>query len=338
MVKVQFICKKRVDSYGASFGLLNSAKFVSDMLQWHDIDSEVITVQDNNAIDREVTRFKPTHVVIEALWVVPEKFVELAKRHPKIQWIVRIHSKVPFLAQEGIALQWVRKYEELRKTGINILMSPNSPEMKVALDALGVKNVLLPNIYDPFAYTYENRPKCLFENNEHLNIGCFGAIRPMKNHLQQAIAAIKLADELGKTLRFHINGNRIEQRGEEVLKNVRAAFDSTPHKLIEHAWMPHFEFLSLVMSMDLGLQVSLSESFNIVAADFALCDVPIVGSEDIDWLSSWYTADPNNVDSIKKVAKRALWLKKIDGQRLNRWNLKKYNKWSQKTWLKYFAC
>lgn len=338
MSKVLFICKRRVDSYGVSFGLLNSAKFVSNMLNWYGVESKVVTVADNNGIDREVSQFKPTHVMIEAIWVVPEKFTVLARLHPNVEWIIRVHSKAPFLAMEGIALSWLRAYQDLAATGIKIKIAPNSPEMHKALIELGMPSVLLPNFYDPYGFYYDERPKarCLQESGV-LNIGCFGAIRPMKNHLQQAVAAIGLADDLGMKLRFHINGNRIEQRGEEVLKNVRAAFRNTPHELVEHEWMSHFDFLGLVMTMDLGMQVSMSESFNIVAADFAVNHIPIIGSRDIDWLSGLYVADPNSIEDIKKKAKRALWLRKLGAQELNHWGLKTYNKWSKNTWLKFLS-
>lgn len=336
MAKILFICKKRVDSYGISFGLLNSAKFVSNMLNWYGIESKVVTVQDNNGIDKEVKEYKPTHVIVEAIWVVPEKFAILSHLHPNVQWIVRVHSKAPFLAMEGIALDWLRKYQEIAASGIKLVIAPNSPELHHGLNEIGMPNVLLPNFYDPYGFFYDERPKpTLTKEIGVLNVGCFGAIRPMKNHLQQAIAAMGLADDKGLKLRFHINGNRMEQRGEEVLKNIRAAFRGTKHELVEHEWMTHFNFLGLVMTMDLGMQVSMSESFNIVAADFAVNNVPIIGSQDIDWLSWIYVADPNSAEDIKRVAKRALWLKKFSVQELNAWGLKKYNKWSKETWLSY---
>ena len=38
----------------------------------HSDKDEVVV--DNNGIDKEITEYKPTHVFIEGLWVVPEKF------------------------------------------------------------------------------------------------------------------------------------------------------------------------------------------------------------------------------------------------------------------------
>jgi hypothetical protein len=54
--------------------------------------------------------------------------------------------------------------------------------------------------------------------------------------------------------------------------------------------MEHHDFLRLISKMDIGLQVSLSESFNIVTADCIVKRVPVIVSEEISW-----------VDDISKV-------------------------------------
>src|ERR1019366_185850 len=114
--RVLFIIKKRViysDNYSAqaiSSGLVNSATFVSNMLNENDIESKVIQVIDNNCIDREVRTYGPDIVFIEAMWVVPEKFEILHKLHPKVKWVIRIHSETPFMANEGMAIDWLFAY------------------------------------------------------------------------------------------------------------------------------------------------------------------------------------------------------------------------------------
>ena len=93
MKKVLFILKRREDfqaskhsQIGLSTGLYNSASFVNDMLLANNIESNLEVVIDNNDIDRVVTKYRPTHVIIEALWVVPTKFAELQKIHPNVTW------------------------------------------------------------------------------------------------------------------------------------------------------------------------------------------------------------------------------------------------------------
>jgi hypothetical protein len=116
----------------------------------------------------------------------------------------------------------------------------------------------------------------------------------MKNNFQQALAAIEFAEKIGKRLRFHVNTSRIEQSGENVVKNLRNLFEDSPHVLIEHGWYHHKEFLEVIRQMDIGMQVSFSESFNIVTADFVKAGVPIVASDDITWMPGFLKTSPTS--------------------------------------------
>src|SRR5689334_13150548 len=100
---------------------------------------------------------------------------------------------------------------------------------------------------------------------EIINIASFGSLRPFKNQLIQAVAAIVFAEQKDKILYFHINSTRMEQGGESVIKNIKALFEGTDHKLVEHGWLEQHHFLELVSRMDLGMQISFTESFNLVA-------------------------------------------------------------------------
>src|SRR6266404_3865595 len=148
--KILFICKIRNDFYGPSFGLINSCRFISNALAQYGIESKVISVVDNNSIDKEVHQYNPTHVFIEALWVVPSKFEELIPLHPNVQWYVRIHSKIPFLAGEGMAIDWLRDYQELSLAYPTLHIAANSMDV-VESFAICYNAVMgyFPNIYEP---------------------------------------------------------------------------------------------------------------------------------------------------------------------------------------------
>lgn len=172
-----------------------------------------------------------------------------------------------------------------------------------------------------------------------MHIGVFGAIRPFKNHLVQAVAAIKFANSIDKTLYFHINGSRLEQKGEEVYKNLKALFKNNDrHKLVDHKWLDHMDFISLIAKMDLGMQVSFTESFNIVTADFVKNNIPIVVSKDIAWMNRLYkVSNPNSVDDIVHTLKVAWHGKKFNLQRVNRIALDTYNEKSLEVWKTYLG-
>jgi len=333
MPKILFICKQRNDKYGVSFGLINSCHFVCNALKKHGIEAKTVQVVDNNSIDREVTLFRPTHVFIEALWVVPDKFHVLIPLHPTVKWFIRLHSRIPFLSNEGIAIEWLRRYHkeiQLVYPG-KFFISANNIDIQHSLsNAFGIDVKYYPNIYCPPDYPKVHVP---YNAKTFIDIGCFGAIRPMKNHTYQALAAISFGNAINKKIRFHVNSNRIEQKGEPTLKNLEKSFEGSRHQLIGHDWTDHKKFIGLVRSMDLGMQVSFSESFNIVAADFVDNDIPIVGSPEINWLSPLYQADPNDMQSIIETLAIAYYGRYINLQWLNKWGLKRYNKRSTNIWL-----
>lgn len=339
--RVLFILKKRGE-YGdyvqsdtgawgnrSHTGLHHSVRYVVDMLRYQGIDAASVEVQDNNDIDREVSRHKPSHVIIEALWVVPSKFEILTKLHPAIQWWVRLHSELPFMAQEGIAIDWVFGYLKYP----NIAIAANSGRLARSLEHLTKREV----IYAPNYYPLEPLVYQPAQGQDYFEVGCFGAIRPLKNQLTQAVAAIIFADAQRLRMRFHINGDRVEQGGLPILHNLKALFANSHHKLVEHEWLDAAEFHALVRQMDMGLQVSLSETFNIVSADFAVANVPLVVSPEVRWAAREFQAHPNSdADIAGKMG--VAWAGRLtDLQRHNYRGLARYDQESQAAWLRALA-
>ncbi len=337
-IKVLFICKKKKSSGPGPYtqvissGLLNSATFVNNMLVANGIESKIVEVQDNNDIDREVHSYKPTHVIIEALWVVPSKFEVLTKLHPDVKWIIRLHSEVPFLANEGIAMEWIFGYMKYP----SIIVSVNSRRIEKELNTVLPKPVLyLPNFY-PVDFKIKFNWTASEQGNV-INIGCFGAVRPMKNHLLQAMVAIDFANSIGRKLNFHINATRIENNGDPVLKNIRNLFaNQTEHILVEHAWLSHDDFVKLIASMDVLMQVSMSETFNIVTADAVNSNVPVIVSDEIKWVSSLYKVEPTNAIMMKKKLRLAWWTKWFNLQWINKAFLWINSISAKNIWVDYF--
>lgn len=329
--------------YSTSTGLKNSVQFLVDMFENIGIESKQVTVIDNNSIDKEVYDYKPTHVIIEALWVVPSKFDELLPLHPGVQWIVRLHSQLPFMALEGVAFDWIMGYLKYQ----DVSVAANADEMTSIIRDLAQiahpnwsdhlinkKVVLLPNFYP---YDTKN-PKNPQKDPYVLDIGCFGAIRPFKNQLMQAVAAMRFATALGRPLRFHINDTRKDQGGEAILRNLQNIFANTGHELVTHDWASHEDFLKILGDMDLGMQVSFSETFNIVSADMVVTNLPIVVSDEISWADPKTFADPNDIESItQKLSSVTHWLRKSNLLTSNRRGLKQYCERSKSIWKQFLT-
>jgi hypothetical protein len=290
--------------------------FVKNWLEKIGVPVSLKVIVDSNSIDREVVEFKPTHCITEAVFVPPEKFRELVKLHPTVLFVVRVHSELGFLANEGMSIEWLRAYDDIP----GVLVAFNSSHTKRDLEAAEVIafSAFLPNIYPaPIKPNWWD----LFKRGVHkklgighywcpasgrINIGLLGAIRPLKNGLQQAVAAIEVAERLCVRLALHINSGRVEQRGEPNLKNIRALFAGTEHSLVEYDWLPREEFLALVRTMDVGLQVSFTESFSIVSADFVGQGIPVVASPAVRWLPYVAQASPIDGKDIANKLENAL--------------------------------
>lgn len=306
-------------------GLYHSALFVVQMLRLAGVAAKLVQVCDNNDIDREVAAFRPDIVVIEALWVVPEKFEVLSRLHPEVRWVVRLHSEIPFLAYEGIAMRWISDYVRHRNVSVacNSHYATRDVESVVGDDAVHY----LPNFYPAGTFRFK-RPTRTWD------IGCFGATRPLKNQLLQGLAAIEFARQTNHGLRFHINV-RPEQGGDSVLKNLRALFQETGFQLVEHGWAQREQFLAILSRTDIGMQVSFSETFDITAADTATLGIPLVTSKEVVWSAEESQADTTNAASIVNRLKAVVGYRSGEIVLENIARLRSYCNDSRAQWLKF---
>jgi hypothetical protein len=322
----------KITNIKLSSGLVNSVKFVVEMLKYKKINASYVQVNDGNEIDSWVTKEQPTHVIIEALWVTPKKLNELVDLHKTVKWYVRLHSEIPFLSNEGVAFSWLFQYIKIPNVNISANSLRIVNELQIVLET--------PVIYLPNYYKLEPN----YKKNKNLksldviNISCFGAIRPMKNQLLQAVSAIIFSKEINKKINFHINVNREETGGNSVLKNIRSLFENTDNVLVEHPWCDHDSFMEIVKTMDIGMQVSFSETYNIVAADLVNAGIPIVVSEEIKFVDdSCVVKTTSSADIVKKL-KGIYYVYNLNRLiEINRYLLERDSNESIKYWIRFVS-
>ena len=324
-----------------SHGLNNSCRFVVDMLNDAGVEAKLVQVCDDNDIWKEIVAYEPTQVVLEAYFARPKKITDLNARFPGLPIIVRGHSSTPFLAEDTVGFPYALGY---LAAGAAVAQNDmrHAKEMRFLAQSLfGLSEdeahrrvPYLPNYYPLERDPIPTKPN----DGVFVDVGCFGAIRSFKNHVGQAIAALMFAERIGRTLRFHINGDRLERGGQAVSMALEAIFAGGQAELVRHAWIPtHDAFLALVAEMDIVTQVSFAETFNIVGADAASQGVPLVTSPEIPWGSFFFRADPTNVPEIAHKMHAAWEARYLRRDNPNRLGLKDFDHRSKQAWLEYLG-
>ncbi len=333
--KVLFLLKKR-HSYGAvychvSFGLKTSCQKVAEALELNGIETKIVEIVDTNSIDKEVHDFRPTHCILEALFAQSDKLPAIFKLHPKVKFEVRVHSLTPFLTStEANAIKFLQEYNELSAEFPQFRISCNNLEFAKEMKySLGMDLDYLPNIF-----LYSNLPFRRKENSRIIKIGCFSALRPLKNIGISAEAAIGFCEKQGKVCHFYINFDRIEN-GQAVLKNLRSLFANSEHKLIECPWVEYKDHLEIMAQMDLNMQVSLSETFNLSASSSVALNIPVIVSPEISFVASPYQANPTRIESIISKLEFAYLTRNLNLQIVNKFLLNAHNKKAISVWLDF---
>lgn len=326
--------------WSANSGLFNSAAFVVDMLNASGVAARLIQINGESEASGPILACKPTDVVIEAFFVSPATLNALTKTYPLVRFFIRSHSEIPFLSHDSVAMGWIAAYLNNPSMHIASNTARSVADLQNVAQAyfphwdratVAARVVLLPN-YHPVSAPLPRIPSPF----GILNVGCLGAIRPPKNILEQAICAMAVSRILGKTLNFHVNTTRLEHLAGGTLTNIKSLFANSPNaNLIEHDWLARADFLDLCRRMDIGMQVSLTETYNIVSADFVQNNIPVIVSPEISWCDPRIQAFPTQGADI--INKMQIALRASSIVTSNRVGLLKYNDDSQACWLAMFG-
>lgn len=308
---IQLFKTRHIDTSEINYG--QKGLNVSTMLMHLELvrrgfNSSYFGVDDDNGIDRIIYFLHPTHLILNAFWYRPEKIELLCKKYPNVKFFLRCHSKLNFLSMEGNGIKRLLEYICLSENYKNVFVSSNNYSMVNDIQQVFNKYITwIPNLY------FMNKP---INNNiwtrksvAPLKIGIFCAMRPFKNVITQAGAAVSIGEKMNVPVEVHIITGREEMGGHTVVNSLKQMFNGiSPDKakLIEYPWMSHNDFLKLISNMHIGLQVTYTESFNIVAADFLSQNKPIMVSPSVTYLPNWWGLDPDNLENIANNTVRIL--------------------------------
>lgn len=288
---------------------LNVAGYATaKVLREHGIDVSVFPVRHNIDIVDSIELYnrsheKPlTHVVISAPWLSLYDIESMLKHFPHIQFVILSHSNVGFLQADADGMHLLREYHILARKFHNLRVGGNSAKfvewMRLAYGKEDI--VLLPNLY-PLADDVQ--PK-IWQRTRPLKIGAFGAVRPQKNFMTAAAAALVISRELNVPVELHMSFGG-EGDGQLTAPAIDQMLRGTQVIIVRHNWVYWDDFIKLVEQMDLMIQVSYTESFNMVTADGISVGIPSVVSPAIYWAPGRWMAEP---DDAQDVASTGIYL------------------------------
>lgn len=317
-VRLVLVYKNSVANYGISHtGLGVAAMLTAAVLRrlgfWVDVwaaengkelEDRIVVEQANATASGEVPI---SHVVIGAPWVSPLDLQHLAMKFPSITLAVVSHSNVAFLGADVRGIDYIREMALLTRTFTNFHVGGNCKKFAKWLHAAyDVPVPYLPNLYDTTSFVpHKPHHGGRVGSSGEIQVGCFGANRPLKNSITAAGAVLAMSKTHNVNVAFHVNVGRPE--GSRTLPAIKQMLSGRPRvRLVEDSWRDWSKFRELVGTMDILLQPSFTESFNLVTADGVAEGVPSAVSDALEWVPSTWMATADDAMDLAQVAMHLL--------------------------------
>ena len=297
-----FAANRNISHIGLGVAAINTAK----VLIAHGIKTAVWPIINAEDLRRRLQDRPARQVIISAPWIPSLELQALGNDFPDTQFSVNCHSNVGFLQADRNGVKLVREVMELEAASANIHLAGNSRRFCEWIRfAFSAPCAYLPNLY---YLNDEPYPLPRSFTGGTLKIGIFGATRPLKNIMSAAGAALEIARSLRAPLQLWVSAGRAEGGGEVVLGALTEMLNNLPAvELVLNGWQTWPRFRRTVGSMNLLLQPSYTESFNMVTADGVAEGVASVVSSAIDWAPDDWKADVDDALDIARVGRRLLY-------------------------------
>lgn len=219
--------------------------------------------------------------------------------------VLSIHSTICNLQTEEDAFARLLRFGN---SGIrNLRFTCPSPAECEGLNAVTEGNY----IYLPNTFSYELKEndiisnidrKCMTLERRPLRISLFCEYRPMKNMLTQVAAAVKYIEQHNRDTELHVFS---PANNNPIFKNIENICECKGIELVVHERMNNEECFRLQATMDIGMQVSLSETLSYVAFEQMVQGVPVIGSDSIPFatLNASYSSMPEMYDCMDELLK-----------------------------------
>lgn len=314
-MRVTFLIRKRQLPGTA---LENAANYDAAYLQSRGVTAQVIAVPEGDMVMPDQLAGE-TVVVEGAGWVPVGMLEKLIRRDCSV--IVRVHAAPEFL------------YSELPGTTITPYL--NAAQLVGARLGFVSKKLArwMDGEYIPIRYPvadWTGRSNGPTRTDGDIHLGAFGAVRPLKNHFGQMVAAAKTKGVWWPERRFyfHINATRIEG-GPGIVEELEAFGRRVGIALIRHSWEDPDVFKDKVIPLcNVGMFASFAESFCLTAADFVSANVPCVLSRHIPWSVAGCPTDTGGIaNALWSAIERPMTVREVQYRGLFSYAAEAENTW-----------
>ena len=279
-------------------GVMVSVRHLSNVLGKTGVPCDLDFYVDDDELKRKASLCKSSCLNIQGMSFRNDTIYEILNRHKNV--VVSIHSTMCNLQVEGDALP--RLLELGKKGNRNLTFTCPSESETCGLNSfMQVKYKYLPNTFSYETHSEEITDRVLKKkiSDRPVRISLICAYRPFKNMITQVAAVIMLAED--RPVELHIFDTAQKS---PVYHNIMAMLENSKVRLVMHEQAGNAECFKKEGMFDLGLQVSLSETFSYVAFEHMIQGVPVIGSTSVPFSSE--VARYSDVTDIKKKMEKIL--------------------------------
>lgn len=298
-----------ISHIGLGVSAMNTSQVLRSAGVWADVMTATSAAQLEQRIDATIDdalkmgQTQLSHVLVSAPWIPTNEWTRIVSKYPNISFGCISHSNVAFLHADANGVRLLREYIGLQHQWHNFVVGGNSSKFcEWAHRAYGSRLTFLPNLYNlghTDSRTMRTRPpyKC-----GTLRVGNFGAMRILKNNMTAAAAALEVHGRLGCDTELWLSSGRAKGN-ESVVKAIDQLTQGVKGFTVKYnTWETWSQFTATVRHMNILLQPSFTESFNMVTADGVSQGVPSVVSDAIEWApQNWQASADDALDIANKA-------------------------------------
>jgi hypothetical protein len=195
-----------------------------------------------------------------------------------------IHSTISFLQVEEEAFDNVQEYLQISHPRF-FLANPCCYEVVGFLSYAKANVIYLPNTYNSII-----KPRKRKRNHDFIRIALFCAYRPFKNIMTQITACSILYKYL--PIELHL----LESKMNSVYHNTLSLLSNMNFPFVLHPQCSNSEMHQILEQMDIGLQVSYSETFSYIIYEHMIHGTPTVSSTTVPFATK--IVDFNDAEKI----------------------------------------